>query len=197
MEGDNTTLLIVTGVVLVLLLIGWLLMRRRRTDTLREHFGDEYQRTVKIQGGRAKAEAELLEREKRAKKLEIRSLTPAENKRFTDAWQGAKALFVDSPAEAIGRSDRLLADVMTTRGYPMGDFDARHANLTVDHGDVAKHYLAGHEIAERAKTGEASTEELRQAMQHYEALFTDLVSDVTANDENPVSDRTPPASAPC
>lgn len=183
MEGDNTTILIVAGVVLVLLLLGWLLMRRRRTDTLREHFGDEYQRTVETQGGRAKAEAELLEREKRAKKLEIRPLTPDENQRFTTDWQSAKALFVDSPAEAIGRSDRLLADLMKARGYPMGDFDARHANLTVDHGDVAKNYLAGHEIAERANTGAASTEELRQAMQHYETLFSDLVSDVKPNDD--------------
>ncbi len=196
MEGDNTTILIVVGVVLALLLLGWLLMRRRRTDTLREHFGDEYQRTVDTQGGRAKAEAELLEREKRAKKLEIRPLTPDENERFSGDWQAAKALFVDSPAEAIGRSDQLLADLMKTRGYPMGDFDSRHANLTVEHGDVAKHYLAGHEIAERAKTGEASTEELRQAMQHYEALFTDLVSDVKANDENPpVSDRAPSSTS--
>ncbi len=192
MEGDNTTILIIAGVVLVLLLLGWLFARRRRTDTLREHFGDEYQRTVETQGGRAKAEAELLEREKRAKKLEIRPLTPDENERFTNDWQASKALFVDSPAEAIGRSDRLLADLMKTRGYPMGDFDARHANLTVDHGDVAKHYLAGHEVAERAKTGEASTEELRQAMQHYEALFTDLVSDVKPNDDpQPASSPAP------
>lgn len=190
MEGDNTTILIVVGVVLALLLLGWLLARRRRTETLREHFGDEYQRTVDAQGGRAKAEAELLDREKRAKKLDIRPLTPAENERFAGEWQTSKALFVDSPVEAIGKSDRLLADLMKTRGYPMGDFEARHANLTVDHGDVAKNYLAGHEIAERATRGEASTEELRQAMQHYETLFAELVRDVEPGDDQRKADRT-------
>jgi hypothetical protein len=38
-------------------------------------------------------------------------------------------------------------------------------------------YRAAHEIALRQTRGQASTEELRQAMIHYRTLFEDLVSD--------------------
>ena len=65
---------------------------------------------------------------------------------------------------------------MNTRGYPMADFDKRHADLTVEHGDVAKHYLTGHEIADRSS--DATTEELRRAINHYEALFSEMTSEV-------------------
>lgn len=177
MEGETQTLAIVAIVVVAALLLIWLLMQKRRSGALRDKFGEEYDRTVHERGGRGKAEADLIEREKRVKELDIRPLGPEERKRFTGEWQEAKALFVDNPNEAISRSDRLLANVMKTRGYPMSDFEHRHADLTVEHGDVARHYLSGHEIADRATRGEASTEDLRQAMQHYEALFDDLVND--------------------
>lgn len=177
MEGENLTVLIVIIAAIVVLLFAWLYMQRRKTEALRNKFGEEYDRTVDARGGRAQGEAELAEREKRAKELDIRPLGPHERERFTGEWKESKALFVDSPNEAISRSDRLLAEVMKTRGYPMGDFEHRHADLTVEHGDVATHYLAGHEIAERAGKGDATTEELRQAMNHYERLFDDLVSD--------------------
>lgn len=188
MEGETQTLAIVAIIVVAAVLLIWLLMQRRRSGELRDKFGEEYDRTVHERGGRGKAEADLVEREKRVKKLDIRPLGPEERKRFTGEWQEAKALFVDSPTEAIGRSDRLLTTVMTTRGYPMTDFEHRHADLSVEHGDVARHYRSGHDIAERAQRGEASTEDLRQAMQHYEALFDNLVSDTSDTVETrPVS----------
>ena len=177
MQGQNLTIVIIAGIVVVLLVLGWLALRKRRTDTLREHFGDEYDRTVETRGGRSAAEAELLEREKRVKSFDIRPLGPAERAEYKDEWVATKALFVDSPIEAVIRADRLLANVMKARGYPMADFEARHAHLTVDHGEVARHYLAGHEIADRSTRGEASTEDLRQAMRHYEALFEELVNE--------------------
>lgn len=176
---ETETLAIVAIVIVAALLLIWLLMQRRHSGQLRDKFGEEYDRTIEARGGRAEAEADLAEREKRVKKLDIRPLGPEERERFTGEWQEAKALFVDSPSEAIGRSDRLLTTVMTTRGYPMTDFEHRHADLSVEHGDVAQHYRSGHEIADRAQQGEASTEDLRQAMQHYETLFDNLVSDTS------------------
>ena len=180
MEGQEATIAVIVIALLVVALLVWLYMQRRRTETLREKYGDEYDRTLEARGKRSTAEADLIEREQRVKKFDIRALTPDENRRFTGDWHETKALFVDSPVEAVSRADRLLAEIMRTRGYPMADFEARHANLTVDHGDVAKHYLAGHEIADRSSN--ATTEELRRAINHYEALFTELVSDGQGDD---------------
>lgn len=177
MADQETTIAIIALVAVVVLLLVWLFAQKRRTDTLRDHFGEEYDRTLAARGGRADAEADLIEREKRAKDLEIRALTPAERDRFAGEWSDTKTLFVDSPIEAVGRADRVLTEILTTRGYPMADFERRHADLTVGHREVARHYLAGHEIADRAS--EATTEELRRAFNHYEALFDDLTSDTT------------------
>lgn len=177
MEDTTQVIAIVAIVVVAAALLLWLLMQRRRSETLRAKFGDEYDRTIDARGGRAEAEADLIKREERVKKLDIRPLGREERNRFTDEWQQTKALFVDGPAEAISRSDRLLTQVMTTRGYPMTNFEHRHQDLTVQDKDVAQHYLTGHEIADRATRGEASTEDLRQAMQHFEALFEHLVND--------------------
>lgn len=179
MQGENLTILIVLIAIIVALIFVWLFIQRRRTDALRNKFGEEYDRTIEARGGRAKAESDLREREERVKALDIRPLGPAERERFSAEWKESKALFVDSPIEAISRSDRLLGEVMKTRGYPMGDFEHRHADLTVEHGEVAKDYRAGHDIAERSRSGQATTEELRQAMNHYERLFDTLVNETT------------------
>jgi hypothetical protein len=124
-------------------------INKRRSDHLRDRFGDEYDRTVDSVGGRSDAERNLEERQKRVAEFDIRPLTVAERDRFAAEWKDVKALFVDSPAEAVLRGDRLLANMMDTRGYPMGDFDRRYEDLTVDHGTVARHYRDGHDIAVR------------------------------------------------
>ena len=180
---------LVAAVVLAAILV-WAGLRRRRTDMLRERFGDEYDRTLEAQGKRAKAEEALEQREQRVAKLDIRPLTPQERGDFSRDWREVKAVFVDSPVEAVHHADRLLATIMKARGYPMADFDRRYEDLTVDHGEVARHYREGHEITERHRLGEASTEDLRQAMIHFEALFDDLVNEVAHDDEaRPVRSR--------
>jgi len=176
-ENETLTILAVAAAAALVLLI-WIILRQRRSASLRERFGDEYDRTVKARGGTGKAEADLIERETRVSHLDIRPLTATERDRFTLEWQETKALFVDSPAESVLRADRELAAVMHARGFPMADFDRRYEDLTVDHGDVARHYRDGHEITVKQGRGEASTEDLRQAMNHYERLFERLVSDV-------------------
>ena len=187
---QDQTLWILIGAVVVLGLVFWLVARRRKIAALREHFGDEYDRTVEARGGVGKAEHDLEEREARVKKLDIRPLGSKERGEFIDEWREVKAVFVDSPVEAVHHADRLLAKIMTARGYPMADFDRRYEDLTVDHGEVARHYRDGHDIVEREGRGEASTEDLRQAMIHFEALFDDLVNEVTG------VDRTRPVTRP-
>lgn len=168
---------IIVGIAVVaLLLVGALLWSRRaRSEHLRDQFGPEYDRAVEAKGDKAKAEAELAEREKRVKKLDIRPLEPAERHDFTQRWQEAQARFVDDPARAVSFADALIGDVMKARGYPVSDFEQRAGDISVDHPVVVEHYHKGHEIALRHGRGEAGTEDLRQAMIHYRALFDNLV----------------------
>jgi hypothetical protein len=193
MEQVDPAVWLLIGVVIVIALILYFAFRRRRSTALREHFGEEYDRTVETAGGRGKAEAALEERERRVAELDIRPLRPQERAEFTGEWQEVKALFVESPVEAVHHADRLLANVMKTRGFPMADFDRRYEDLTVDHAEVARHYREGHEITMRHNRGEASTEDLRQAMIHFEALFDELVKDT--EDESSARPATSPVTS--
>jgi len=176
----NQTLLIVIAlaVVAVLIVASIALSRRRRSDHLKSRFGPEYEHALEAKGDRGKAEAELAEREKRVEKLDIRPLEDSERQRFTQRWTEVQARFVDDPPRAVAFADALLADVMKARGYPVSDFEQRAGDISVDHPNVVEHYRAGHDIALRHERGQASTEELRQAMIHYRALFEDLVGAV-------------------
>ncbi|MGH9550777.1 MAG: hypothetical protein ACRD3W_15455 [Terriglobales bacterium] len=168
---------IVVGIIVVAaLIVGALLWSSRaRSEHLRDAFGPEYDRAVDAKGDRGKAEKDLAERESRVKKLDIRPLDPTERDEFTRRWDDVQARFVDDPARAVAFADALIGDVMKTRGYPLKDFDRRAGDISVDHPLVVEHFRKAHDIALRHERGEAGTEELRQAMIHYRALFDDLV----------------------
>jgi hypothetical protein len=172
----TTTLMIVAIVVAIAALaLAWMYSVRRRREHLRTRFGPEYQRTVDDLGSAQRAEAALEEREKRVASYRIRELAPEERSRFTAAWRGVQTKFVDDPPAAVTEADLLVTEVMTTRGYPMSDFDRRAEDLTVDHPNVVHHYHHARDIAVRHSRKSASTEELRQALVHYRALFADLL----------------------
>jgi hypothetical protein len=76
--------------------------------------------------------------------------------------------------------------VMQTRGYPVGDFDQRAADLSVDHPVVVENYRTAHDIAVRQGRGQATTEDLRQAMVHFRTLFDDLMGDREVAPATPV-----------
>ncbi len=153
----------------------WLLLRRRRTEQLRHRFGPEYERAVREKGDVRSAEATLEARQARVEKLHIRPLAPDDAARFAREWRNVQALFVDDPKAAITSADRLVGEVMHARGYPVGDFEQRVEDISVDHPDVVRNYRAAHDIAQDHARGRASTEDLRQAMVHYRALFNDLL----------------------
>ena len=83
--------------------------------------------------------------------------------------------FVDDPKGAVVDADRLVDEVMRTRGYPLADFEQRAADISVDHPRVVSNYRSARVIAERNTRGETNTEELRQALVHYRELFADLL----------------------
>jgi len=108
-------------------------------------------------------------------KIHIRSLSHEDHQRLGDQWQSLQRDFVDDPAGSIDRADALVRDVMRARGYPMSDFEHRAEDISVDHPHVVQKFRAAHAIAERHQQGQASTEDLRQALVYYRDLFDDLL----------------------
>lgn len=177
---EDYALIAAVVVVAVLLLAAiWMMSARRRRAGLQEKFGPEYHRAVGTTGSAAAAETALLEREKRVAKYKIRALTSDERSRFTNLWQRVQAQFVDDPSTAVVEADVLVTELMTTRGYPMTDWEHRVEDLTVDHPAVVNHYRQARDISRRQAGGGATTEDLRQALVHYRALFTDLLDDAS------------------
>jgi len=172
-------IIIAVAAVVVLAIVGiWLAIRKRRTEKLRTQFGGaEYTRAVREGGSQRKAEAALNERAERVENLHIRPLAPGDRARFTEAWARVQARFVDGPGGAVTDADQLLGDVMSTRGYPVSDFEQRAADISVDHPLVLDNYRAAHQSALRQTKGQANTEDLRQAMIHYRTLFEELVNE--------------------
>ena len=174
----DTTLIIaiVVVAVIVLLAVGaYMLMRQRESSRLRERFGPEYDRTVEEAGGRRDAERELSERTQRVEKLRLRQIEPDQRSAFAEAWRSTQTRFVDDPAKAIDEADSLVQRVMDSRGYPISNFEQQAADISVDHPEVVTNYRAAHTIAMNSAHGEATTEDLRQAMVHYRALFSELL----------------------
>ena len=172
----QVAIIIAIIVIIVCALVAFYL-RRRRTEKLRARFGPEYERSIAESGDRRRAEVQLEKRTERVEKFHLRPLTPEDRARFTQEWDRVQAHFVDAPAGAVAEADQLLGDIMATRGYPMGDFEQRAADISVDHPIVTQNYRAAHDIAIRQASGQASTEDLRRAMIHYRALFEDLVNE--------------------
>jgi hypothetical protein len=173
-DASNTWIWFAVAVVIVLAIIAFA-ATRKRSERMRNRFGPEYDRTVASTGSTKRAEAELARREKRVHDLNIRPLTPGARERYTDSWRGVQARFVDDPSAAIAAADRLLTDAMRDRGYPVDDPARRMEDLSVEHAGTLNNYRNATAIAHRNASGKASTEELRQAMISYRALFSELV----------------------
>jgi hypothetical protein len=168
-------IVIVVAALIVLALGAWLVMVRQRREHLRGRFGPEYDRALSEHGSRRRAEADLALREEQRERLDIVPLSSDASERYSASWREVQTGFVDEPAEALAKADRLVTDVMRERGYPMDEFEQRVADLSVDHADVVEHYRAAHSIQLASEGGDASTEDLRQAVVHYRALFKDLL----------------------
>jgi hypothetical protein len=180
MSSDAVFLIVAAVLIIAAIVVAAVLYRQQQAQRrrhLREQFGPEYDRLVAATGSARIAQRELEQRARRAAALHIRALAPEDRPRFTTRWQQVQAEFVDNPKASLAHADELLGEVMSARGYPVQDFEQRAADLSVDHPVVVQHYHAAHGIALRHKKDQATTEDLRQAMIHYRALFQELVSD--------------------
>ncbi|MDG4756326.1 hypothetical protein [Micromonospora sp. WMMD710] len=179
---------VIVIVLVVLVIVAALAVAVRslgRRRALRNRFGPEYDRVVAEQDSRSAAERELRDRERRHAELTLTPLSPESRARYAAAWEEIQVRFIDSPGETVGDADELVTRLIEEQGYPTGDFSDQIAHLSVDHARTLTNYRDAHEIHLRNTRGEASTEELRQAVVHYRSLFTDLLG------EEPVGHRAP------
>jgi hypothetical protein len=180
---------IIVAVVVVLLVIGALTMARRRK--LRQRFGPEYDRVAGEMHSRRKADAELAERERRVRSLDIRPLGETARVKYAGEWTAIQERFVDQPEEAVAQAGILVTSVMRDRGYPTEGHDQILADLSVEHASTLDHYRQAHEVSLQAEGGTVSTEDLRLAMLHYRELFADLLGQPAAAGSAPTAESAP------
>jgi hypothetical protein len=174
---DTTMLVAVVGVVAAVLLVAvvaTMLAKARRTRRLRSRFGSEYARAVNGHS-RRDVEDELLARQRRVEGYALRALDDDELRQFRERWRAIRAEFVDRPGEAVAHADALVAEVMKARGYESATPLERVEDLSVGHGDEAEEYRLARASAIRNANGADSTEELRQAMIHFERVFAAML----------------------
>jgi hypothetical protein len=182
MSTMSATMWIVVAVLVtiaILAVAAWMIVKRRQSERLRAQFGPEYARELERMRDRRRVEEKLEDRRERVEHLHIRPLTSRDRAHFVESWRMVQAQFVDNPGAAIAEADRLLADVMSTRGYPAAsaDFEQRAADISVDHPIVVENYRTAHNIATLHSHGRATTEELRQATIHYRSVFEELINE--------------------
>jgi hypothetical protein len=174
MDGSILALVAFAVAALIVIALAWFLWTRTRSRRLKESFGPEYDRVVS-KSGRSEGEKRLDERRKRVEKYDLHSLSADDRVRFVRRWDEVQAHFVDDPEAAVADAQHLVDEVMGARGYPVGDIQRQQEDVSVESPGVVNHYRRARDIARRNDAGEASTEDLRLAMQHYRALFESLL----------------------
>ena len=120
-----------------------------------------------------------------------------------------QARFVDEPVLATSEAHVLVRRVLSERGYPTQDLDSQTDLVSVDHPEVVGDYREAVRRTRAGEKGEATTEDLREAMVHYRSLFSRLLATATAPTATPgqgppappgtrtaARSRTAPAAAP-
>jgi len=173
----QTWMIVVVAAVALLIAasIAWVVIGKKQSENLKRRFGGEYDLAVKTAGSRSRAEAELASRTARVNRLDIHPLSASDHDRFADRWRSTQASFVDNPADAVSKAETLVEEVMRARGYPVGDFDQRAADMSVDHPRFVENYREARDLAVASQRGTAQTEDLRRATVHFRALFEELL----------------------
>ena len=176
-------IVVLVVVVVALAALGLvLLQRQRKSGQLKHQFGPEYDRAVSDRGNRRAAEQDLTHRQEHRQKLQLRSLDAVERQQYDSSWRQVQTRFVDDPSGALGDAHRLVQQVMGARGYPTDDFDRQADVISVDHPQLVADYRAAVRLTKDSDRDGASTEDLREAMVHYRALFARLLDTQGSNE---------------
>jgi hypothetical protein len=164
------TIVLIIVLVLVVIVVGGALYARQTAQ--KRQFGPEYDQLAREVGPR-RAKAELAKRQRRVDGLDLKPLSPEQRAAYEARWEAAQEQFIDSPRQATRTAAELVTAVAAEVGYPIDNQEQLLADLSVRHG----RYLEGYRTARRTtdQAGEGSTEEFRQALLDYRALFNDLL----------------------
>jgi hypothetical protein len=89
--------------------------------------------------------------------------------------------FIDQPVLALSEADHLVTRVMSERGYPTDGARTQEDMLSVGGSSrVLDDFRAGHAIEQANRSDHSDTEQVRQGMLHFRAVFEELVSDGAA-----------------
>jgi hypothetical protein len=159
-----------------LIVVAWSAYMMRPRRRLHARSGPEYDAIVESPSSRCAAESGLQQRLKRRQHLDVRALDATARVRYEEQWRVVQADFVSTPEGALGKGQSLVRALVRARGHPCEGFDQRVVDLSVDHPKIAQNCRAASTTAERSARREATTEELRQALQRHRALFDDLLN---------------------
>ena len=187
-SGTIAIVIVVVIIIAALIAAGAVTTRRRK---LQQQFGPEYERAVAEQNSKLRAEAELTDRQRRVRNLDIRPLTDQARRQYAADWVAIQEQFVDWPQTAVRRAYDLVVTVMTERGYPSDDTDKVMNDLSVEHATTVGHFRTAQQITGAAASGAVATEDLRQALIHYRALFSDLLGEDVTEPAAAVSSEQP------
>jgi len=195
----NTTTLIIIIVVVVIviaLLAIYFISRRSRAqrseaqrERTRQEFGSEYERTAEERGSEEEAERELRERRGRAERR-VEPLSGESRQRYEQQWVEVERVFVDNPERSIEMADRTVMDILEERNFvadPAQSDEETERELAVMHPDVADDYREARRIRADVVAGtvrssdegasDETTEDLRQAIRKYRAVYERLMQD--------------------
>jgi len=171
---------VVLVVLIVVAIAIFVLQRKKKSEALRGRFGPEYDLALRESGSARKAEELLHARVRRVDGLKIRELTVVERDRYVAEWEKVQSRFIDHPRGAVTDADELVNSLLEVRGYPVGSFDQRAADISVHHSTLVGPYRTANKITTLAGRNEATTEELRTAMIQYRTLFDALLGTTTS-----------------
>lgn len=168
------TIVLIIVLVLVVIVVGGALFARQTAQ--KRQFGPEYDQLASEVGPR-RARAEFAKRQKRVDGLDLKPLSPEQRAAYEARWEAAQEQFIDSPRQATQTAAELVTAVAAEVGYPIDNREQLLADLSVRHG----RYLEGYRTASRTtdQAEEGATEDFRQALLDYRALFNDLIGTST------------------
>ena len=186
--------IIVVVVVVILLLAIFFAVRRSRArrqeqqrERSREEFGSEYERTARETGSEEEADREL-RRRRGSVERRVEPLSDERREHFEGQWGEVERVFVDNPERSIEMADRTVSDILGERRFVSDasqSDEETEKSLAAMHPDVADDYREARRIRADvvARSGgnseggseEQSTEDLRQAIGKYRAVYGRLV----------------------
>jgi hypothetical protein len=189
--GIIVLIVVVLVVIAVAAAVASTRIRHRAAE--RQLLGPEYDRLADEVGPR-KANAEFEKRRQRVDGLGIKPLSAERRTAYVSQWEAAQEQFIDSPTQAVSTAGALVTTVAADRGYEVADHDQLLSDLSVYHGRRLDGYRQAGQVTERG--GQATTEEMRQAMLDYRGLLFELVEYDTSDASDDASPVPSQAAAP-